>query len=187
MVPGLVGLKVGSLVCTRSGPGRTRSMISWSLGLGDLAGREGTMTTGLGLEVRGPSTSSIAPLPLSIGLTCTGLKSFSSRLSSNESIVSSKNWRHSCSSRLRNCSASSCQSQETVGNYLADMILFNYFFIIFSNFDSVHTAILLLSWDCLSFPNSQWASFHQHGTGFSFAPQRRPSRSKPVDDWLFCE
>lgn len=116
MLPGLVGMKSGSLVCTKSGCGRTRSIISWSLGLGGLTRREDPMTPGLGLEVRRPSTSSALFVG---GLTCPGLRSFSSRLSSNESMVSSKNWMHSCSSWLRNFSASSsCQSQET----------FHYFF-----------------------------------------------------------
>ncbi len=112
MLPGLMGLKIGSLVCTKSGCGRTRSIISWSLGLRGLARREGAMTLGLGLEVRVPSTSPTGP-----GFTCLGFRSFSSRLSSNESMVSSKNWRHSCSSWLRNCRASSsCQGQEKLVN-----------------------------------------------------------------------
>lgn len=116
-LPGLVGLKIGSLVCTKSGSGRTRSIISWSLGLGGLARKEGAMTPGLGLDVGGPKTSATGLLLLVGGFTCPGLRSFSSRLSSNESMVSSKNWRHSCSSWLKYCSASSsCQGQETAGN-----------------------------------------------------------------------
>lgn len=65
------------------------------------------MVLGLGDEARRPSTSS-TPLLLAVGCW-----SESSRLSSSESIVFSKNWRHSCSSRLRKCSpSSSCQDQE---------------------------------------------------------------------------
>lgn len=141
MIPGLVGLKLESLVCTKSGSGRTRSIISWSLGLGCLARREDTMTLVLGLEHRGPSTSSTGLLLLAGGFTWPGLRLFSSRLSSNESIVSSKNCRHSCSSWLRNCSASSsCQGQETVGNQLTWCNFISHF-----NFYDAHTAILLLS------------------------------------------
>lgn len=106
MLPGWVGLKSITLLCTRSGWGRTRSIISWSFEPWNLDWRvEGTVL-GLGDEVRCPSTSS-KPLLLAVGCW-----SFSSRLSSSESIVFSKNWRHSCSSRLRNCSpSSSCRDQ----------------------------------------------------------------------------
>lgn len=71
------------------------------------------MALGLGLEDRCPSTSWTPPL-LAVGLTCSACCSFSSRLSSSESIVFSKKWRHSCSSRLRKRRpSSSCQDQES--------------------------------------------------------------------------
>lgn len=107
MLPGWVGSKSIALLCTRSGWGRTRSMISWSLELWNLDWSVESMALGLGDEVRRPSTSS-TPRLLAVGCW-----SLSSRLSSSESIVFSKNWRHSCSSRLRKCSpSSSCQDQE---------------------------------------------------------------------------
>lgn len=118
-LPGVMGLKtVDCLECTKSGSGRTRSMISWSFGLGGLAWSEDRMAAGWGLDVTGPSTSwsELLLLP-NVRSASRVLWSLSSKLSSNESIVFSKNWRHSCSSRLRNWNASSsCQGQVKVGS-----------------------------------------------------------------------
>lgn len=128
MLPGLVGLKISSLVGTKSGSGCTRSIMS-SLGLRGFARGEERMTPGLGLEVGGPSTSSKRPLPIARGFTCLTLKSFSSRLSSSESIVSSKNWRHSCSSRLRNFIVSSCYQGKETAEKLVDFVCFHSVFL----------------------------------------------------------
>lgn len=98
MLPGQVGLKVRSLFCTKSGSWQTRSIMSWSLGVEGFAWWDDTITPGLGLEGRGPPAFLMGVLLLTAGFTCPGLGLFSSRLSSNESIVFSKNWRHSCSS-----------------------------------------------------------------------------------------
>lgn len=82
------------------------------------------MALGLGVEDRCPSTS-WTPLLLAVGFTSSGCWSFSSRLSSSESIVFSKNWRHSFSSRLRKRSpSSSCQDQESeLTKWLCDVFL----------------------------------------------------------------
>lgn len=136
-LPGLVGLKISSLFCTKFGSGCTRSIMS-SLGLRELARGEERMTPGLGLEVGGPSTSSKWPPPIAGGFTCPTLESFSSRLSSSESIVSSKNWRHSCSSRLRNFSVSSSYQGKETAERLVDIVCFH---SVFMGFFSVQMSI----------------------------------------------
>lgn len=129
MLPGEVGLKSIALLCTRFGCGRTRSIISWSLEVWNLDWSVESMALGLGVEDRCPSTS-WTPLLLAVGFTSSGCWSFSSRLSSSESIVFSKNWRHSCSSRLRKRRpSSSCRDQESeVTKWLCDVFLCAVFF-----------------------------------------------------------
>lgn len=70
-LPGVMGLKtVDCLGCTKSGSGRTRSMISWSLGLGGLAWTEDRMAAGWGIDVTSPSTSWSSELLPTVGSTC---------------------------------------------------------------------------------------------------------------------
>ena len=80
---------MASLVGTRSGSDRTRSMMSLSLALGVLVWRAG-------LELCTGMTEEEGALANVGG--CWVCSSPSSKLSSRESMVDSKNWRHSCSS-----------------------------------------------------------------------------------------
>lgn len=80
----------------------------------------------LGLRVKdGCTSTSWTPLLLAVGFTSSGCWSFSSRLSSSESIVFSKKRRHSFSSRLRKRRpSSSCQDQESeLTKWLCDVFL----------------------------------------------------------------